>query len=489
MMNNKQKKEFALGKEQTHKKDYKDNKSNVNNTFEDFKAKDPDGNAQNAVNATNAGSRCRLIGEATALPLDIYHRLPEGFASMCNAIKNDNQKDVFLLSALTVLSAHMPNVYMDHSTGVIHPQLFIMIIAPSASGKGIANQAKNLGKPLQDMLYKKLKDGRSGLNTTTYKNRTRQEEGPKAFFIPANSSDRAFFDRLYENEGRGLVMETEIDTLLNAMEKEWGNYSDVILKGFHHEAVSINRKDAFLYIEKPNFSICITGTPIQFNKMFKNYENGLLSRFGLYTFEATDEWESHIPKRVGTSLQKEVTKNAEMLKRIFIELDELSSPLEFHISEESWKFIDSIFEAINSEIINRKLPDLLLSYNRRALINALRIACALAVYRHFKKDEKVTPGMSITPDENDIYVGVEVSKMFVNHANHLIDFLPCLSSLSNSTQKFRDFYEALPNEFATSEAEEIARDLKIPDRTFRNWLSKYKAEFIRIKQGHYRKRK
>ncbi|MBP3193899.1 DUF3987 domain-containing protein [Natronogracilivirga saccharolytica] len=458
----------------------------MNNTNTAGKKADTAENARTAENVTII----REVGEATALPENIYYKLPDGLRQMCFAITNRNQRDVFFLAALSVLSAHMKNIDILHSTGIIHPQLFVMIIAPPASGKGIASKAKKLGEPLQDELYKQAAVENKGLNTASADNKARSDKPwQKAFFIPANSSDRAFFDRLHENSGRGLVIETEIDTLLNAMDKEWGNYSDVLLKGFQHETVSINRKEDCLYIEKPNFSICLTGTPVQFNRMFKNPENGLLSRFGLYTFEGDTEWQSHAPKRVGTSLDTEVRKNAKMFYKIFTELDKLSSPLDFQLSTEYWSSLDSVFKAINNKIRDYGLPDLLLSSNRRAPYHVLRIACALAVYRHFEKGEDIFPGMRVIPENDDIDVGVELSKMFVNHTNQMIGFLPRSNNLSNKSQRYREFYEALPGEFTTREAQEIASELGVPERTCDGWLSNYMADFKNIKHGHYRKRK
>ena len=62
--------------------------------------------------------------------------------------------------------------------------------------------------------------------------------------IPTNSSATAVYQTLNENNGIGLIFETEGDTLANTFNSDYGNYSDGFRKAFHHEAISyIRRKD------------------------------------------------------------------------------------------------------------------------------------------------------------------------------------------------------------------------------------------------------
>lgn len=59
--------------------------------------------------------------------------------------------------------------------------------------------------------------------------------------IPGNSSATAVVIQLEDNEGTGLVAESEALTVAQTFGQEWGTWADVILKSFHHEAISIKR--------------------------------------------------------------------------------------------------------------------------------------------------------------------------------------------------------------------------------------------------------
>lgn len=82
-------------------------------------------------------------------------------------------------------------------------------------------------------------------------------------FIPANSSAKGTFELLFQNEGSGLIFETEGDTLAQTFKSEHGNYSDGFRNAFHHETISYYRRTDSEYVEipSPRISTVLTGTP------------------------------------------------------------------------------------------------------------------------------------------------------------------------------------------------------------------------------------
>jgi len=111
-----------------------------------------------------------------------------------------------------------------------------------------------------------------------------QEPPMLALLMPANSSATAFFQILNDNNGAGLMFETEGDTLAQTFKSEHGNFSDGFRKAFHHETISyLRRKDReFVELENPRLSALLSGTPKQFSALIPNAENGLFSRFIFY---------------------------------------------------------------------------------------------------------------------------------------------------------------------------------------------------------------
>ena len=54
---------------------------------------------------------------------------------------------------------------------------------------------------------------------------------------------------LKENNEKGLIFETEGDTLAQTFKSEHGNYSDGFRKAFHHETISYNRRKDREFVE------------------------------------------------------------------------------------------------------------------------------------------------------------------------------------------------------------------------------------------------
>lgn len=50
------------------------------------------------------------------------------------------------------------------------------------------------------------------------------------------------------NGGIGLIFDTECDTLSAVLKSEYGDYSTIIRKGFHHEPIDLNRRKDDEYV-------------------------------------------------------------------------------------------------------------------------------------------------------------------------------------------------------------------------------------------------
>ena len=76
---------------------------------------------------------------------------------------------------------------------------------------------------------------------------------------------------LGDNDGIGLLFESEGDTLSQTLKSDYGNYSDVLRKAFHHELVSLSRRKDREYCEvsNPRVSVALAGTPEQVRKLMQ----------------------------------------------------------------------------------------------------------------------------------------------------------------------------------------------------------------------------
>jgi len=84
---------------------------------------------------------------------NIYHRLPEGLKSVTELF-DGREKDIVLISSVTVLSNCFPNVAGFYDGDVVYPHLYSVIVAPPAAGKGVMNHARILINQIHETVFK-----------------------------------------------------------------------------------------------------------------------------------------------------------------------------------------------------------------------------------------------------------------------------------------------------------------------------------------------
>ena len=220
------------------------------------------------------------------------------------------ERDVFFTSALSVISGGLHNVSGLYGNDKVFSNLFSIIIAPAASGKGVMKYSRQLGDCYHDFLLnqsredlKEYKKEKKVFDLKVKKAKTEQAiealiepEKPKfqTFFIPGDTSSAMIVKHLEDNDGMGCICETEADALTNALKQEWGGFSNIIRKGFQAEIISQSRKTDLEYseIKEPKFSIALTGTPNQLDSLMTSVQDGLFSRFLFYSFNAEPKWKT-----------------------------------------------------------------------------------------------------------------------------------------------------------------------------------------------------
>ena len=259
-----------------------------------------------------------IVDSSPMIPEYIYDALPETLRDACNVFSG-RKRDVFLTSALSVISGGLHNVYGLYDKERVFPNLYSFVIAPPASGKGSMKFAKQLGDCFHDLLFNQSKDElkeykkvKRLFDRKLKKAKTDEQlealiepEKPKSsmFFIPADTSSAMMIKHLEDNDGIGCICETEADTLTNTLKQDWGSYSDVLRKGFHAEIISKSRMTDLDYseIKEPKFSVAITGTPNQLDALITSIQDGLFSRFIFYSFSAKQKWRSTYTEAITVS--------------------------------------------------------------------------------------------------------------------------------------------------------------------------------------------
>ena len=441
-----------------------------------------------SVQSVQSGSK---EDKSPMIPDEVYENLPGTLKESCEVFSG-RERDVYLTSALSVISGGLSNIKGVYKEEIVFPNLYSFIIAPAASGKGSMKYAKSLGDCYHNILQKQNVEAKINYNkeleiynlkkkmakkVEDIVNLNKPEEPKfKTFFIAGNISSAMLHEVLKSNKGSGSITETETDTITNALKQEWGGYSDILRKGFHHETITLMRKTnlEYIIIEEPKFSLSITGTPDQVKGILKNTKNGLASRFMFYSFNAKPEWRRTFTKSISNSKQNQFFKFTQDLCNKF------SSQIEreFNITEEQGEIHYNTFKEILDEKYYSYLGDSDSLIKRLGLV-VYKIAMVLSGIR---TDE---PQMKC--EDRDFETAMKLTQVYLAHGLNVFE------KINNRENKLplneERWMNKLPKEFTTGEAISIAKKLGIKERTVYKKLRDYLDNGLlkKVETGVYRK--
>ena len=165
----------------------------------------------------------------------IHKALPDFLRKIIDIADSPEDGDILLLGTLTVLSACLPQIEGIYNKRPVSSNLFLFVTARASSGKGRLTLCRYLIEPIHERLREineaEMMDYKQKMqmyNASKNKGSMEKPEQPplRMLFIPANSSATAVYQVLGENDGQGIMFETEGDTLANTFASDYGNYSD-----------------------------------------------------------------------------------------------------------------------------------------------------------------------------------------------------------------------------------------------------------------------
>ena len=200
---------------------------------EESSAQNP--SAESAESAENSTEPLPTFSQSIRndLPI-IMQRIVENSVS-------DVDADILILGSLTVFSACIPKVYGMYDGREVFANLFLFVTARASAGKGRLSLCRHLAAPMHKALrdrYEDLFEDYQTKQAAYVVNRKNTLDTPPkeppflTLFVPANSTSTVVYQILAQNDGVGLLFETEGDTLANAFKSDLGNYSDGFRKAF-----------------------------------------------------------------------------------------------------------------------------------------------------------------------------------------------------------------------------------------------------------------
>ncbi|MCX6240737.1 MAG: DUF3987 domain-containing protein [Bacteroidetes bacterium] len=421
---------------------------------------------------------------------EIYNQLPELIKSGALAFTDLRERDVFLTGALSILSGCLPSVKGVYAQQIVYPNLFVFIIAPAASGKGALKFSKTLADKHHDQLVKSSKEEQQRYETelNEYKNRQRSKkkhepaEGPpeqppfRVVFIPANSSYAKILSHLEQNQGEGIICETEADTMGNVLKQEWGGYSDMLRKAFHHERISSSKKinNEYIEVNEPRLSVALSGTPNQVTGLIESAEDGLFSRFIFYAYKVEQQWRDVSPYASSFNLTEHFNALSNQVFQLIHFLKQY--PTKIELVQQQWQTLNSI--------CSRWLNDVTIFAGNEAGSIVKRLGLVLyrmtMIFTALRKFENGDTSTSAFCTDTDFDTAVNLTDLYLQHSLLMFHNLPKQNenAVFRSGHNKRKFFDALPPDFKRAEAIELGKKFNLSIRSVDNLLKELNGRYL-----------
>ena len=374
---------------------------------------------------------------------------------MISLASTPEEQDIILMATLAAASACVPNMYFRYGpTGKkYYANLQCFILAAAASGKGIANQALEMVRVID-------------------------EQHP--MLIAGDSTLAAWYKALEAQGGVGYMHESEGSVITDIWKASAANYNTALRKAAEHEAISRNRVKGASEIKCPRLSMLLTGTFGQYKALVPSVENGYFSRLLTVVIRGTNGFDkryvrskggqSAVPQMVGNRLLRTYEALMEGDEREWSLTDAQKERLGEHLETEYATLIELLGDNFHSAVI-------------RMAVQIERIAMVLSAMR----------GNFAECADSDYETAELIGNRLLLHmaaAYRLIDgdantIVPEIKPLDQKAVLLK----LLPDEFGHQILIKEAASQGIPSRTAERWNESWQQQGIvyRIRHDRYKK--
>lgn len=427
-------------------------------------------------------------------PEELYERLPQFLKQVVAPCDGPEEHDIMLLGALTALSSCLTRFYGIYDGREIKPILYLFIAASASAGKGRMNLLRRLvlpihrekraqAKGLKDQYEQELAEY---MAAKPGENREKPGRPPeRMLFIPANSSATGVLQLLSDNQGTGLIFETEGDTLSLMLRQDYGNYSDSFRKNFHHETISYYRRTdrEYVDIETPSLAALLSGTPRQVHGLIPSAENGLFSRFLFYYMNFDPGWKKVFEKKRSAGIAEHYDQLGEEFHS-FYQKFQAGPGIEVVLSEEQIDRFYGYFARSQTRYISLFREDFAATIRRMGLI-FFRICILLTALRLM---ETGGSAKRLQCSDLDYEVALAMVGILIKHSTFIYNGLPKQPRISGMTSVKEKFLDLLPLEFDRRLYLKLGEGLGIHEKTLDRYIARFLTTglVVRVRHNDYR---
>ena len=408
-------------------------------------------------------------------------KLPESVQQMISLASTPEERDIILMATLAAASACVPNLHFKYGpTGKkYYANLQCFILAAAASGKGIANQALEMVRVIDEQ-YPML--------------------------VAGDSTLAAWYKALEARNGVGYMHESEGSVITDIWKTSAANYNTALRKAAEHEPISRNRCTGSSEIKNPQLSMLLTGTFGQYKALVPSVENGYFSRLLTVVIRGTNGFDKrYVQAKGGQSAVPKIV--GQRMLRMYEKLTQ-SREIEWSLTESQKERLGKHLETEYGTLIGL-LGDNFHSAVVRMAVQIERIAMILTAMRgnleltSEERDEERGGSLELTSEErneerwlcrDEDYEAAEMigNKMLLHMASayRMIDgdaqdVVPEIKPIDQQKVVF----EQLQREYKLQELISEAKTQGVSRATIIRWNDAWQenGQVIKIEYGHYRK--
>jgi hypothetical protein len=425
------------------------------------------------------------------LPDAVFDTIPEFLKHITRVATTKEERDILLLGSLVTLSVAFPKLIGKYGDNPVNTNLFIFISAKASAGKGILIHCRKLVEPIHLALRNQAKimkqqfevdmqeyNANKGKDANTEKP---QKPPQKMLFIPANNSATGFLEILGDSDKRGLIFETEGDTLAKAFKSDYGDFSDGFRNAFQHEPISYYRRTDKEYVEidRPCLSALLSGTPKQITTLIPNAENGLFSRFMFYVMNMKLIWKDVFASKTENGLDVHFEKLGNEFYSLYQTL-QANPDVHFSLTPSQQLQFNQFFEKMQTLYVNIQEEEIISSVRRLGLI-AYRIMMIFSALR-IMEDGEIT--QNLICNDTDFQNTLDMITILVKHSSYVYSQIAQETYKPKPKHKKEQFLENLPYHFNRQTYVATALNLGITDKSAQRYIKEFKDADIIQYDGH-----
>ena len=448
-----------------------------------------------------------LRAQSPYIPDSAYSGLPQFLKDCVQYASDPRERDITLLGSLNCCSALFPGVSFFYKNALYSSHFYHALVANAAAGKGVVAFILSLLDATQEYYDRQRRDQKKAfekaqmaweaevhqaLREHRSPDSDKKPEEPKAKYLKTSSttSKSRLLEQLATNGELGCHMSsTEINTLISSLAQDYGKYEDILCKAAHHEEISQSYKidGDPIVVPRPHLALIMSGTPEQFTGFFRSHENGLYSRFLIYTRQLNPHWETCAPGEGRVDLREHFHTLGKKLFEMHKLL--LESPTLVTFTPGQWERHTQQFGVwLKSALVEGKEFPTSIVFRHGLL--AMRLASILTIFRKWD-DFRYAKEYCCT--DADFDTAMQIIATVIEHSLLLGTSLPDTGHPPVAMRKFHQFEDVLkklPRIFSYIDFINAAKELGISVSTAKRYLRKAVEQELVVKQkDKYRKRR